>query len=75
VKYPKRSKYLAPFLVMIDYDTNLFDLKCESMVEIDGIKPFPEVDEFKWVTIDEALPLIHITQRATLLKIREGLEL
>ena len=74
VKYPKRSKYLAPFLIMIDYDVTKFDLKCESMVEIEGRKPFPEVDDFKWVTLDEALPLVHVTQRITILKIRKGLE-
>jgi len=75
IKYPKRSKSLIPYLVMIKYDVNLFDLKCECMVEIDGIKPFPEIDEFKWVSIDEALPLIHVTQQKTLLKIKENLEL
>jgi len=62
-KYPKRNKVLYPYFIKLDYnDVSHFDLKCESMVNIDGREPFPEVDAYKWVDIDEAKKLLHITQ-------------
>ncbi len=67
VKYPKKNKKLTPYVIKLK-NNDIMDIKlsCDSFVEIEGRKPFPEVDMFKWVSIDEALKLIHITQKIAL---------
>jgi len=47
-----------------------FDLKCNSNVPEDR-GGFPEMDDYKWVSIDEARNLLHPTQVACLDKIVE----
>lgn len=64
VKYKKMKKTLHPFLLFesqnrIDFST--FDLKCNSFVpESQG--GFPEMDDFKWITIDEGRECLHESQ-------------
>ena len=76
VPYKKMKKILHPFVLFekqnnIDFDT--FELKCNSFVpeEKGG---FPEMDDFKWVTIDEAREMVHDTQIVCLDKIEELLK-
>jgi hypothetical protein len=40
--------------VKVEEDLSDFDLHCDSMVYRNGVPSFPEVDEWKWVTIEEA---------------------
>ena len=67
-KYKKTSKILKAFLYKIDYFINKDNLVCESMVNLYG-KYFPEVDKHKWVSIEEAINVIHLTQISALSKI------
>lgn len=53
-RYNNTNKYLKSYFVQVDADLSNFDFHCESMVYRDGKAVFPEVDEWKWVTIDEA---------------------
>jgi 8-oxo-dGTP pyrophosphatase MutT (NUDIX family) len=63
VKYRKQSKYLIPYFVCLSNDDiDHLELKCNSMVDIEGREPFPEVDAFKWISFDDAFKTIHETQ-------------
>lgn len=72
VNYGHKKKILHPFLFLetmdsfINWEEQL--IKCNSNVpeERGG---FPEMDDYKWVTIDEARNLIHETQVACLDKV------
>ena len=61
-KYNYKNKKLSAFYVETKYDFKDYEIKCESMVRHLKGKDFPEVDDFKWVNIEEAYKLIHITQ-------------
>jgi len=70
--YKSKKKSLQPFLVKeVDnpnIDFSVFELKCNSNVpEKEG--GFPEMDDFKWVPIDEAISLVHHSQANVLKKI------
>jgi len=54
VRYNDSNKYLKGFFVKIEEDLSDFNLYCDSMVYRNGKPSFPEVDEWKWVTIEEA---------------------
>ena len=54
VRYNDTNKYLKGFFVRIEEDLSDFNLHCDSMVYRNGKPAFPEVDEYKWVTIEEA---------------------
>jgi hypothetical protein len=58
----KGNKMLYPF-VLLESDTNInfsnLEFKCNSIVENGG---FYEVDDFKWVSIEEAKLLLHYSQ-------------
>jgi 8-oxo-dGTP pyrophosphatase MutT (NUDIX family) len=54
VRYNDTNKYLKGFFVKVEEDLSDFDLHCDSMVYRNGEPSFPEVDEYKWVTIEEA---------------------
>lgn len=76
-KYTHGKKTLFPFLVLesenplVKFDE--FDLKCNSCVpEEEG--GFPEMDFFKFVSFKEAEKLIHYTQAASILEIKEILK-
>lgn len=65
VNYSHKKKMIHPFVVWehankhIDWDS--FDIKCNSNVP-EARGGFPEMDDYKWVTIEEARPLLHQTQ-------------
>lgn len=74
VNYSHRKKMLIPF-VLFENDCEGLDLstatiQCNSNVpeERGG---FPEMDDYKWVTIDEARKLLHETQVACLDEVRK----
>jgi predicted NUDIX family NTP pyrophosphohydrolase len=54
----KNGKYLKAYFIKIDSDLNDVDIKCNSMVyrKVNGVDlpVFPEFDDFKWVTTEEA---------------------
>lgn len=65
INYGHKKKMLHPFILHEtandNLDWNTWDIKCNSNVpeERGG---FPEMDDYKWVTIDEAKILLHDTQ-------------
>jgi len=74
VNYSHRKKMLIPF-VLFENDCELLDLslitiQCNSNVPEDR-GGFPEMDDYKWVTLEEARGLIHETQVACLDKVKE----
>ena len=77
VNYSHKKKMLYPFLFLESMSENLdwtqFDVKCNSNVSIER-GGFPEMDDFKWIPIEEARPLLHETQAACLDKIKSFYE-
>lgn len=75
-RYKSKNKTLVPFVFFeeenLDIDLNSFDIKCTSMVpHEDG--DFPEIDDFKWITLDEAAHCLHESQVNCLTQIMEWL--
>ena len=74
VNYTHKKKILHPFLVLERNNSNLnwdsFELKCNSFVPEDR-GGFPEMDDYKWVSLDEARVILHNTQAACIDKIKE----
>ena len=74
VNYSHRKKILIPFVLFendCEYlDLSLITIQCNSNVpeERGG---FPEMDGYKWVTLEEAKELLHETQVACLDKVKE----
>lgn len=74
VNYGHKKKIIHPFVYVENIYTKInweeLEIKCNSNVakERGG---FPEMDAYKWVTLDEARPLLHDTQAACLDKIKE----
>lgn len=73
VKYEKKEKTLHPYVFFerqnfIDLDE--FELKCNENVpeEMGG---YPEMDDFKWVTIEEARKVLYKSQVKCLDRIQE----
>lgn len=68
VRYTHGKKKLKPFIVFEDENSKInskgFELKCNSIVPDDAKwnAGKPEMDDFKWVTIDEAKEILHYTQ-------------
>ncbi len=78
ITYVKKKKVIHPFLIW-EYDNktlpwNSFDIKCNSNVPEDK-GGFPEMDDFKWVSIDEARELLHHSQRESLNYIQDFINL
>lgn len=61
-KYPNRKKKISAFYIETDFDFSDCDIKCDSMVTHLHGKDFPEIDKFKWVTMEEAEPLLNGSQ-------------
>lgn len=73
VEYKRMKKTLHPFVlfeVENSIDFNKFELKCNSFVP-ESHGGFPEMDDFKWITLDEAHELLHESQIACLNPIEE----
>ena len=74
VNYSHKKKMLHPFLVYEGFNKSLnfdsFEIKCTSMVP-DERGSFPEMDGYKFVSLDEAKSLLHETQVVCLDKIKE----
>ena len=69
VNYGHKKKALYPFICYEPcnegIDFNSFDIKCNSNVPIER-GGFPEMDDYRWVSITEAKNMLHITQVACL---------
>lgn len=61
-KYQKQKKVLESFLIVTD--TDLSGHKYSSNL-VEG-KDFPEIDKWKWVTLEEAVSMIHQSQAENL---------
>ncbi len=73
--YNNFRKCLVAFGVNLSLDElRSQKLECSSMVQSTNIfsMAFPEVDEFKWVVIEDALNLIHPTQQQALIHWKNG---
>lgn len=71
--FKNKRKKLKPFIVFEsenNIDFNSFELKCNSNVEEDR-GGFPEMDGYKYITLDEAEKCVHHTQVACIIKIKE----
>lgn len=77
VNYKHKKKILYPFLFLENkkssFDWDGVELKCNSNVPEDR-GGFPEMDGYKWVTLDEASKVLHDTQVACLGRIKEIIE-
>lgn len=68
IKYKSKKKKLKPFVVFEDenrkIDSSKFDLKCNSFVGIHSKwnAGLPEMDDFKWITLEEAKDVLHQAQ-------------
>lgn len=60
--YQKQAKSLESFLVITDTDLSDHKFTCNL---VEG-KDFPENDKWKWVTLEEAVDIIHLTQSENL---------
>lgn len=73
VKYKAKEKTLYPHLLFEHengFDFNAFELKCNSLVNND----FPEVDEFRWVSLNEVHNYIHESQTRCIPEIKRIIE-
>jgi 8-oxo-dGTP pyrophosphatase MutT (NUDIX family) len=65
VNYSHKKKALYSFLVLEEqnplFNWNIVELKCNSVVPVERGE-FPEMDDFKWVDLDEAKLILHQTQ-------------
>jgi len=65
VDYKHGNKALASFLFLEEENPSVnlksFEIKCMSMVSNDG-DSFFEMDDFKWVSLNEAKEMLHETQ-------------
>lgn len=74
VNYGHRKKIIHPFLFLesvkstIDWKTT--EIKCNSNVPIER-GGFPEMDDYKWVSLDDARSILHETQVACIDRILE----
>ena len=61
-----KRKMLVSFLLTTSEDLTNYPFRCDSMVTFMGGKdldhPFPEVDDFKWISIEEAFSTLHRAQ-------------
>ena len=77
VNYKNKNKILYPFLYLENkkssFDWGGVELKCNSNVPEDR-GGFPEMDGYKWVTLDEASKVLHDTQVSCIDKIKEIME-
>jgi 8-oxo-dGTP pyrophosphatase MutT (NUDIX family) len=73
IKYEKSDKILYPYALFEyqnDFDFNEFELKCNSNLP-EKLGGYPEMDDYKWVTIDEAKELLRSVQLKCIYVIEE----
>lgn len=72
VNYGHKKKILHPFLCVevANFPWDHIEIKCNSNVP-DERGGFPEMDDYKWVSLEEAKALLHDTQVACIDKIIE----
>lgn len=63
------DKKIISYVIKTDHDFTNDDVRCDSMVTHLG-DPFPEIDEFRWVTIDEAYHILHHSQKDLLEEVK-----
>lgn len=72
--YNNKKKRLYPFLLLekedSQFDWNSIELKCNSMVIRQKVI-FPEMDDYKWVTLSEAKNMLHHSQVSCLKEIKK----
>ncbi|HET6224898.1 MAG TPA: NUDIX hydrolase [Bacteroidia bacterium] len=66
-KYQKQNKILESFLVVTNSDLSKHPLACHSLTEMG----YPEVDKWKWISLDEAESLLHEAQQKNISAIKE----
>lgn len=64
--FKTKKKSVKIYILKTTDDLSEFPFHCESMVEYMGGRklnnPFPEVDDFKWITIEEGYDVLHEAQ-------------
>lgn len=69
VNYGHNKKMIYPFIYiehdLTEMDWDNLEIKCNSNVPVER-GGFPEMDDYKWVSLEEAKPLVHETQAACL---------
>lgn len=71
--YRHKKKCLYSFIIFEsenDFKFDDFELKCNAETEING-KMQPELDAFKWATLEEAEEMLHYIQAEQISKIKE----
>lgn len=53
-KYKGQNKVLEAYWIRIDTPIDISKLHCSSLVYQDGRAPFPEIDKYKLINLDEA---------------------
>jgi 8-oxo-dGTP pyrophosphatase MutT (NUDIX family) len=71
IKFKNNRKTLKLFVIKTDEKLDDFQFKCPSLVTKNRKgealeNPFPEVDDYKWVSLEEAYPLLHEAQQRAL---------
>jgi len=61
-KYKNKNKTLSAFYINTSTNFENVDIKCDSMVTHMKGADFPEIDAFKWVTIEESKSILHHSQ-------------
>jgi len=73
-EYPNQKKTLIGFFIKIPYTIDIGVFKCYSMIKSKSGKPmfipFPEIDRFKWMNIND-LTGLHPTQKQLMNDIKE----
>lgn len=64
--YKSKKKTLIAYYTGLKEDHTELNLNCISMVHVPGGDPFPEVCEYKWVSIQQAIQYVHETQQKCL---------
>lgn len=67
VKYKKQNKILESFLIITDTDLSAHTFTCSTYIEGN----FPEVDSWKWITLEQAGKWLHEAQQKNLKELEE----
>jgi 8-oxo-dGTP pyrophosphatase MutT (NUDIX family) len=60
--YATNRKTLHAYIVKLDVDGETLNAHCDSMFQNRAGKMIPEIDEFRWVTLEEAEKICHESQ-------------